>query len=203
MITATSSRSIVRCSPDCVLSVAGVDRSMLRELIGFARVAITPASSSALSSGSLTSLRITCGCNDALTDDLDALQPGEEVCCRGGEGLRIFARGGGVHLPYRGRVVEVCLRPGAGLPRASVVGIGLRVAIGFAGGLLMHAAAVRWGDLAALVLGASGLGKSTFAAATIRSGGRVLSDDLVLACSAGDPPRGMVSYFINTISSVP
>jgi hypothetical protein len=53
------------------------------------------------------------------------------------------------------------------------------------GTLVLHGAGILLGDLAVLVLGASGSGKSTFAAAAVGQGYKVISDDLVLVCEGG------------------
>jgi hypothetical protein len=75
--------------------------------------------------------------------------------------------------------------------RAFLIGPALGTLLHQRGALLMHAAAVQVGEGAVLVLGASGAGKSTAAAALIAAGYPLLTDDLcVVSLDEAGRPMG-------------
>ncbi len=55
--------------------------------------------------------------------------------------------------------------------------------------LVLHAAQIAWEETTALILGATGEGKSTLALAALRSGWELHSDDLVIVDSTATPAR--------------
>lgn len=87
--------------------------------------------------------------------------------------------------------VTAHLQPGAdrGLPEVLAAGALLAVHLLLRGRLVLHASAVRLDGRALAFVGASGMGKSTLAAALCGHGCGLVADDVVRVDAAGDVPR--------------
>lgn len=87
-------------------------------------------------------------------------------------------------MAYDYRVPDRRLSVSASLPweigSAPLAGVVCGVLLGLEGRTLLHGAALKLGETAVAVLGASGHGKSTLAAALVRDGAALLTEDLLV-----------------------
>jgi hypothetical protein len=97
-----------------------------------------------------------------------------EFRCASDGGTRAWTLG----LSADGSRMEVRSTPGLADVLAYVVTRGLAASLVLRGVPLLHACAVEGAGGATLVVGASGMGKSTFAAAAVASGSALLADDM-------------------------
>ncbi len=101
---------------------------------------------------------------------------------RGGDELQFPT--GLIRLTRESPIIQVEWTPTAGLedgPSPDLMETAMGLALGRLGVICLHAVAFQIGRDTVLGVGGSGAGKSTITAAAIRSGGRVASDDSVLA----------------------
>lgn len=106
--------------------------------------------------------------------------------------VRIRGRGGWLEVEPGRPGAEVAIpqdASGDGSDQRDLVAHALHHALALDGSVLLHAVAVEIDGVGILAAAPSGGGKSTFAAACVRCGGRVVSDDLVaVSCMSGRPP---------------
>jgi hypothetical protein len=116
-----------------------------------------------------------------------------------------------IRLSPKTEVIEVLWIPsdrrGDG-PSPDLMETAMGLALGGLGVTCLHAVAFSVGPHTILGVGGSGAGKSTITAAALRSGGRVASDDSVLACPSDDhvqlgPFRAYFSFRDATLSVLP
>jgi hypothetical protein len=86
----------------------------------------------------------------------------------------------------------VSVPPGdTGLAQIVTAGSVLAAVLMLRGSTVLHAAAVRLGERATVIVGHSGAGKSTLAALLCAGGGRLFSDDVLRISTTSEPPRAM------------
>lgn len=92
-------------------------------------------------------------------------------------------------MAYDYRARDRCLSVSASLPweicAAPLGGVVPGVLLGLEGRPLLHGACLKLGEAAVALLGASGHGKSTLAAALVRDGAALLTEDLLVLDDAG------------------
>lgn len=134
--------------------------------------------------------------DSAFARELSSLRRGEGVCCVRGDRVAEHCCDGVVRWRANRPLTEILLAADAPPSLSGALGVGLLRACSLAGLLVLHAAVVAYRGRGWLALGPSGRGKSTLAAAVLRAGGRVVSDDLVLLQAVPDAAacRGFTAH---------
>jgi hypothetical protein len=113
------------------------------------------------------------------------LPPNEEVHCRRDASLNLYFSDGCLCICERAAFVDCLVPKTCRRSRSQVLSAAVLYSLARQGTLVFHAAGLGFGCSALLVLGESGSGKSSLAAAWLRSR-RIMSDDAVVVSLCGD-----------------
>lgn len=133
--------------------------------------------------------------DDDLTEDLQALPPGQAIAC----GDVLYCRDGYVEP---GETIVAWTASSS--PCSATFELAAAIAFARQGAAVLHCCAFAINGRGVLAVGPSGVGKSTLALAAIQAGGRVVSDDLALVFMHENKPnarwlRSDLSFRLDTI----
>lgn len=135
---------------------------------------------------------LSCGLSDDPTacEVFAALHPGEGEWCERDGRIRHYCRDGFIEYQADHPWTEVRFAPERLPSLAGALGVALIRCLSITGTLVLHAAVLHYNGLGLLLLGPSGAGKSTLCAASLRAGGRIVSDDVVLVAQKPSSAQG-------------
>ena len=121
-----------------------------------------------------------------LAKELDILVPSDEIHCRRDDATKVYLADGMTRVSDTEGDIPTYLRTPSQPSLGGALGVAISRGIAESGGLVLHAAALEYNGLKALTLGQGGAGKSSLAAAALCAGGKIVSDDLVVALKRPD-----------------